>query len=369
MKSGMSPEREDQHRSEAGGEAARRASLPGPADHLDSWEELAVDYLAVDLDQPARQAVEDHLAGCATCRNELALHTALVAAARDLPLSPAPPDLESRVFAGLEEQGAFRPASAKAATKEAERRESSRESSFFRRIFARPARAAWIPAVAALILVAVALSQVGDDLRLGGDEAAVERTMSGASDTSTSGVGTMEFSDSRQSIPEGPPGTPEEDSGGTLTTAAGAGTESTASTGAPLQGLDEPGEPGAAEARVVGLRVSPTSAGELPLAPEGPAVAPALPLLPSDRWLGAPTAAAYLRRADLPLLERELSAAGAAWERRRSMEAGEAVAGLAASQVPLPTLFFAADGRIQAGPPSTGSPEEILVIFVAEGPG
>jgi hypothetical protein len=84
------------------GEHRRDPNGHPPEEH--SWaHDLLGPYLLGALNPEEKQAVERHLAGCTTCREEehglRETHQQLVGAA--VAVSSAPPDLKGRVFAGL----------------------------------------------------------------------------------------------------------------------------------------------------------------------------------------------------------------------------------------------------------------------------
>jgi hypothetical protein len=75
--------------------------VPAPietlTDHVDAWEELAIDYLDGRLDPRTKTAIDLHLADCPACASRLQLQRVAIECIQALPLIDAPPDLEEAV--------------------------------------------------------------------------------------------------------------------------------------------------------------------------------------------------------------------------------------------------------------------------------
>jgi anti-sigma-K factor RskA len=82
--------------------------MPGPGPGHEQWEDSTAAYLLGALDDMERTAFEEHLEGCAACREEVA---ELRPAARALPVSVAPmdppPELKSRIMAEVEREASL----------------------------------------------------------------------------------------------------------------------------------------------------------------------------------------------------------------------------------------------------------------------
>jgi hypothetical protein len=142
-------------------------SLPGP--HAGDWEELALDYLAERLPGPAARAVESHLATCEDCRGEIERQKKMLALlAGSSLLATPPPGLSEQVFAALDEAAiadertAGHPGEELPAGRGAQAGPATRLGVWQRLSggFRRTRGVVWLPAAAAVLLVAVALSQV-----------------------------------------------------------------------------------------------------------------------------------------------------------------------------------------------------------------
>ncbi len=76
--------------------------VPAPVetltDHVDAWEELAIDYLDDRLDPRTKAAIDQHLAGCADCASRLHLQQMAIDCIQALPLKEPPPALEAAVI-------------------------------------------------------------------------------------------------------------------------------------------------------------------------------------------------------------------------------------------------------------------------------
>jgi len=66
--------------------------------HIDEWPEAALDYLEGHLDAGRAVVVEAHLASCPECFRRLEHQRALSGLLHELPLEPAPAELEERVL-------------------------------------------------------------------------------------------------------------------------------------------------------------------------------------------------------------------------------------------------------------------------------
>ena len=67
------------------------------------------EYIDGELDEQSRCALEEHLAGCEACRDELEGLRRTVAAVKNLPTVPAPEELSSRILAAIPARAKERP--------------------------------------------------------------------------------------------------------------------------------------------------------------------------------------------------------------------------------------------------------------------
>jgi anti-sigma factor RsiW len=76
--------------------------VPAPietlTEHVDAWEELAIDYLDGRLDTRTKTAIDQHLAGCPACACRLRLQQTAIDYIQAFPLKDAPPALEDAVL-------------------------------------------------------------------------------------------------------------------------------------------------------------------------------------------------------------------------------------------------------------------------------
>jgi anti-sigma factor RsiW len=142
--------------------------------HADDWEEIAVDYLDGTLSARLVHAVEGHIAECSSCREKMEENRLSLAALSGQPLAAPPSELQSAVFSGLRAAGAYDPSPGEVADA---RPQPSVTRSFWssllqplRTAFGGRHRAVWIPAAAAIVLVAIGVAQLGGDLT-GADDA------------------------------------------------------------------------------------------------------------------------------------------------------------------------------------------------------
>lgn len=74
-----------------------RAPVETLSDHVDAWEEQAIDYLDGRLDPRTKAAIDKHLAACPACASRLQLQQVVIGYMQALPLKDAPPELEDAV--------------------------------------------------------------------------------------------------------------------------------------------------------------------------------------------------------------------------------------------------------------------------------
>lgn len=125
--------------------------VPAPVetltDHVDAWEELAIDYLDGRLDPRTKTAIDQHLAGCPACASRLQLQQVAIDYIQALPLKNAPPALEDAVVS----EALFPSRPAQPVRDIGLERPARWSDSWQRR------RSSWIPAsaIVAIVLVAV----------------------------------------------------------------------------------------------------------------------------------------------------------------------------------------------------------------------
>jgi hypothetical protein len=299
--------------------------LPGPDDHVDAWEELAVDYLDGRLGEEQRAVVAQHLEGCAACQARVDEQWAMASLARAVPEMEPPPGLEAAVLEKLG-LGVLVPfpmaepaviAEAGPATVALERAGDARRSprSLRQRFFGRPR--VWLPAAAALLLVAVTLASLPAAQRAARQTGTADKAMVSESGSGQTTTATLLR-------------------GATTTSAAGRSTSGPSAGGALTTAL--PTAPPAGRSTVLGTQSSGVGAagtvsGSGALAPTGPAQAPYLvearsafgtaaspaalvsttldiPPLPSSLWLEGPTFALFVPQHDVSALLRRLQSTG-----------------------------------------------------------
>jgi len=145
-------------------------TMTGPGH--EQWHDATGAYVLGALDKAERAAFEDHLAGCAACREEV---DELLGVAQALPLSVdpvvPPPSLKTRLMAEVEREASL----LAAAGREADRPAPARRRRFSLRI----PRLVPVALTAALLVVGVAIG-VGVSALRGGTERTVVAEVSGA---------------------------------------------------------------------------------------------------------------------------------------------------------------------------------------------
>jgi hypothetical protein len=123
------------------------APLETLTDHVDAWEELAIDYLDGRLDPRTKTAIDQHLADCPACASRLQLQRVVIECIQALPLNDAPTDLGDAVVS----EALFPSRQARPIRDIGLERPAKWSDSWQRR------RRSWIPASAIVAAVLVAL--------------------------------------------------------------------------------------------------------------------------------------------------------------------------------------------------------------------
>ena len=123
-----------------------------PLSHIDTWEDMAMDYLDGSLSAVDAATVETHLQSCTACRDAVRAQRDVMTVTRAVPEAALPPELSARILGALI-VGVATPAAADAGL-----RKEVRDAGMFQRLMGRLAHARWAPAAIALLVVAVGVA-------------------------------------------------------------------------------------------------------------------------------------------------------------------------------------------------------------------
>jgi anti-sigma factor RsiW len=123
-----------------------------PLSHIDTWEDMAMDYLDGSLSAVDSATVEAHLQSCTACRDAVGAQRDVMALVRAVPEAAMPPELSARIL------DALTAAVAAPAATDTGRRAKVRDTGGFQRLMDRLVHARWAPAAIALLVVAAGVA-------------------------------------------------------------------------------------------------------------------------------------------------------------------------------------------------------------------